>query len=228
MQKRHIMLAVPAYTGTVYLTTMRSVIADLISLMRADVLVTIEDETASALIGDARAEIVAKFLASKCTHLMFIDWDVCWQAGSILKLLNHDYDLCGGIYPNRQDPIAFTLPPGSEAELPVDQRTGCLEVNGLHGGFMLIKRETLETMVGHHQSLNFERKGRMLCGLFESYWRGTSKLGEDYAFCQRWRDLGGKVWLDPNIQMGHVGTKVFAGQFGEWRSMIDDMKDAAE
>lgn len=228
MQKRHIMLAIPAYTGVVYLTTMRSIIADLLSLMRADVLVTIEDETGGGDVRDVRAEIVAKFLASKCTHLMMVDWDVCWQAGAILRLLNHDYDLCGGIYPDRKDPIHFTVPPGSENEFPIDQRTNCLEISGLHGGFMLIKREVLEKMTGHYQTLYFERQGRMLCGLFEAYWHGTSKLGEDYAFCQRWRDIGGKVWLDPSIQMGHVGTKVFAGQFGLWRDMIGTMQEAAE
>ena len=41
-------------------------------------------------------------------------------------------------------------------------------------------------------------------------------LSEDYAFCQRWRDLGGKVFLDASIAMAHIGTKAFEGRLGDW------------
>jgi len=34
---------------------------------------------------------------------------------------------------------------------------------------------------------------------------------EDYAFCHRWRQLGGQVFLDPNIMLTHNGTTTFEG-----------------
>ena len=42
------------------------------------------------------------------------------------------------------------------------------------------------------------------------------KFGEDYSFCIRWRDIGGQVWVDPEIEMGHIGLKCFQGHFGNW------------
>jgi hypothetical protein len=41
-------------------------------------------------------------------------------------------------------------------------------------------------------------------------------MGEDYAFCRRWTDMGGKVWVNPEIKMGHVGYKTFQGHLGDW------------
>ena len=35
---------------------------------------------------------------------------------------------------------------------------------------------------------------------------------EDYAFCYRWRALGGKIWLDTEGKIDHVGVHKFGGQ----------------
>ena len=36
-------------------------------------------------------------------------------------------------------------------------------------------------------------------------------LSEDYAFCQRWRDIGGEVWLDAAARLTHTGPHAFPG-----------------
>jgi hypothetical protein len=36
-------------------------------------------------------------------------------------------------------------------------------------------------------------------------------LSEDYAFCQYWRNLGGKIWLCPWMKTSHIGTYAFTG-----------------
>ena len=39
---------------------------------------------------------------------------------------------------------------------------------------------------------------------------GTRRyLSEDWYFCQRWHDLGGKVWGDTKIVCKHVGQAVY-------------------
>lgn len=230
-ERKHIMLAMPAYTGVVHLPTMRSLLADIMGLARRGDLVSIEDEVGCGLIHDARAYIFSHFLQSDCTHLMFIDWDVCWQKGAILKLADYDYDIVGGIYPQRKDPITFSVRTDEEGVYPVDQKTQCVEVAGLHGGFMRISRACAEKMVEGYKNLAFQRDGKTHHDLFSDYWYerpdgSKGKLGEDYAFCQRWRDLGGKVWLDPSIYMGHIGQKTFAGEFGRFVDAQDKSEAA--
>lgn len=36
-------------------------------------------------------------------------------------------------------------------------------------------------------------------------------LSEDYAFCQKWRDMGGDVWLDLSQTIFHTGPHAFGG-----------------
>jgi hypothetical protein len=36
-------------------------------------------------------------------------------------------------------------------------------------------------------------------------------VGEDYGFCQRWRSIGGRVWVDPAIQLAHIGHHIYTG-----------------
>lgn len=45
--------------------------------------------------------------------------------------------------------------------------------------------------------------------ILESDWKNRFSLSEDYTFTQRWRDVGGKIILDPSIRLGHVGRKIF-------------------
>jgi hypothetical protein len=51
-------------------------------------------------------------------------------------------------------------------------------------------------------------------------------------FCDRARELGYEVWIDPTIKLGHMGMEEFAGAFGEdylypLMKSIESKKDAA-
>jgi len=53
-----------------------------------------------SLITRARNNIVAKFLNDPtATHLIFIDSDITWNPVEVIKLLRHNTDIVGGIYP---------------------------------------------------------------------------------------------------------------------------------
>lgn len=223
MAQRHVMIAIPAYTGTVHIPTMRSLMTDALGLAKRGFAVTLNDNCESALINDARSEIVHAFVNSECTDLVFVDWDVVWPAGAMLRLLDYPVDIVGGIYPQRKDPITFSVRTKDEGVYPVDAETGLVEVLGLHTGFLRISRAAADKMTAHYQDLAYQRRGARIIGLFDAYRDGETKLGEDYSFCQRWLDLGGKLWLDASFGMAHIGLKPYIGQFGQFV----DAKDKA-
>jgi hypothetical protein len=39
--------------------------------------------------------------------------------------------------------------------------------------------------------------------------------GEDFWFAERWRDMGGEVWIDPEIAFTHRGSKAWGATFGD-------------
>ena len=40
-------------------------------------------------------------------------------------------------------------------------------------------------------------------------------LSEDYAFCKRWRDIGGSIYVDLNSKLTHYGYYGFEGDFAK-------------
>ena len=219
-----VMVAIPAYTGTIHIGTFRSLFTDVMALQARGDDWTVHDECGNALIADARALIVAQFLASDCDTLVFIDSDVSWEAGALLKLVDYPVDMVAGIYPQRKDPINYCVKWKGAGELWADPATGLLEVDGVPAGFMKLSRKQLEAMVEQYPDTEFyveNAPDQKAWALFCDYRIGKHKMGEDYAFCRRWTDMGGKVWIDPEIKMGHIGNKTFVGHLGDWlRSRI--------
>lgn len=214
---RNIWIAIPAYTGQIHLSTMRSILTDLLAFKDRGDAVTIFDESGNAMIADCRAVIVAQFLASEATDLIFVDSDVCWEAGTLLKLVDAPVDFVAAIYPQRKDPINYCVSWLDKPELIAVN--GLLEVQGVPAGCMRLSRSMLEKMVEQYPDTQFHCDNvpnETAHALFDPYRIGKLKFGEDYAFCRRWRDMGGKVWIDPEVRMGHVGFKTFSGSIGEW------------
>lgn len=216
----HVVIAIPAYTGMVHLGTMRSIIHDMMELVKRGDRVTIQDESGSTDLPDARAQMVFRFLKGGGTHLVNIDNDVCWEAGALVKLVDYPVDCVGAAYPKREDPISFPVRYLDREELRADPKTGLLEVEAIQGGFVRYSRAMLERMCEAYDHLWFKTDrypDERLHALFEPMRLGSgAKLGEDFSFFHRWHLIGGQVWVDPEINMAHVGPKAFIGKFGDW------------
>ena len=100
---------------------------------------------------------------------------------------------------------------------------------------MRARRPMLEKMWSHYQAelgqLDHQVPGGETVRMFDPYWITTDKgkivMSEDYSFCQRWRDLGGKVFMDVSIATAHLGTKAYAGRLGDFLAATEPKKDAA-
>jgi hypothetical protein len=170
-----------------------------------------------------RNSIVARFLAGDASHLLFIDADIGFSADAVFRLLAHRQPMVGGAYrlkdANRRS-YAFLPLPRAE-RLP----SGLVEVAGLPGGFLMLQRGCVERMVGAYHALRHDRAVQQdeprepwqdnLCQLFGNPIVDGVELGEDLAFCRRWRDIGGRVWLDPHILLQHWGMTCFDGHPAE-------------
>jgi hypothetical protein len=217
--QRNVWIAIPAYTGMIHLGTMRCIIADMLKLCERGDKVTIFDETGNAMIAHGRDLICSKFLAGEGSDLIFVDYDVTWEEGAILRLVDAPMDVVAGLYPRRQDPLAFFVRYLDKPELHADPDTKLLEVEAVPAGFLKISRRALTEMVAAYPKTRFADKYAptgFAHALFDNIHEGDLYFGEDYSFCMRWRDIGGTVWIDPEIKMGHIGFKTFHGSIGDW------------
>ena len=214
----HVMIAIPAYTGVVHMATMRSLMTDTLELVKRGDTFTLVDDIGNALIADSRGVIATKFLESDADCLVFVDSDVTWQAGALLKLVDAPVDLCAGVYPNRKDPITYPLHYLDRPELIADPDTMLLEVKSVATGLLKLSRACIQKMIEAYPDKHYytAERDKQFYPLFDHVFEDGYKWGEDYSFCIRWRKIGGQVWIDPEITMGHVGYKIFQGHLGNW------------
>jgi hypothetical protein len=96
----HLFVATPCYGGLVHQRYMQSGIALLQTCPAHGVRVSIELLGYDSLITRSRNALVAKFLDTEsATHLLFIDADIAFEAGHVLRMLRFDQDVVGGMYP---------------------------------------------------------------------------------------------------------------------------------
>jgi predicted O-methyltransferase YrrM len=234
----HVVVAVPAYSSTIYLATFRSLLADITTLMRRGDTVSIIDECGSAYIDDTRAFIVSQFLKGDGDCLVSVDHDLLWEAGALVRVVDAPVDLCAVMYRKRSDPVEYPVRLTEATELWADPATGLLEVAGVPFGLIKCSRSMLERMVAHYPEQKvLMPNGDTICALFEPIRTGNLRLHEDFAFCERWRAMGGKVWVDPEVLTGHVGIKPYVGHWGShlraenhlsWKHCLDLVSSATE
>ena len=175
---------------------------------------TMETMTNESLISRARNTLTAKFLHNKdSTHLMFIDADIGWEPWHLLVMLNRDVDVIGGLYPMKSLPVKWCVNGFDGAE---EGPEGLQEVSKTGTGFMLIKRHVFEKLNAHPATKPFINDIGLPAELnpymktyFDTAVRENRYYSEDWTFCENWRDIGGKVWVDKRVLLKHTGTYVF-------------------
>jgi hypothetical protein len=217
---RHVFIAMPCYTGTIHTGTFRCLLNEVLLLAEKGIKVSVQDEAGNAMIAHSRSLFCALFLESEATDMVFIDHDVTWEPGAMVRLMEHPVEMVAGIYPKRSDPIGFNVRyMQDQKEIWADPATGLIEVEGVPAGFFRISRTALEKMVVAYPEKRFTdrhpKKG-FAWALFDNIHEGDAYFGEDYSFCRRYRQIGGRVWADPSIEMGHIGNKKFVGRWGDW------------
>lgn len=210
MENRSVFIATPAYGGQVAIQYVGSLLATCSNLTCAGVKVVTSLVHGGPYIESERNHAIRRFLATDCTHLLFIDSDLEWQADAALRLLNRDKPIIAGLYPFKSDkaPGFPVRPYGIETD-------GILPCEGLPTGFMLIKREAIEQMIAAYPELEYTENGNKLACLFQNITKDGQFWGEDYIFCQRWTALGGELWAETDLTFSHCGSKAWKGNYSK-------------
>jgi len=239
-QPPSIFLATPCYGGLATTAYMSSVLALQRVCMERRIGLQVELGGGDALIPRARGIMAAKFLEHTThTHLLFVDADIGFRPEAVFRLLDAGREVIGGVYPAKRvhwdkarrafERKAADIPaaslnyvvrflPSETNAVEVDD-DGFGEVAYVGTGFMLIARSALQKLTDAHPNLR-ARHGDMAGAavpeatmLFETVIEPDTGqyLSEDYAFCRRWRDLGGAIYADFHTRLTHVGHASYEG-----------------
>lgn len=181
------------------------------------------EERFTADISLARAKLFSAFLRSDCTHLLTIDTDMSWGVDAIIRLFHAKKDFVSIAGPKKRYPLTFaanfTDTHGNPILLQFDNESGTMEVGEIGAAFCLITRACAQKMADAYPELAFvgisgEKEYAIYNPIVTSE-RGGRYYSEDFAFCLRWRTIGGKCFMIPDIKLSHSGHHTFTGSFSE-------------
>ena len=96
-----------------------------------------------------------------------------------------------------------------------------VEVNNLATGFLMIQRNVLEKLKQERPQDKFvndipgydkeHTKGNFYLFFDTMCDENGRYLSEDYAFCMKWREVGGQIWMDMKSKLTHTGYYKFKG-----------------
>ena len=208
---RKVLIGTPAYDGRVDVWFANSLVNTVRMSYEKETIVVPVYMAYDSLVQRARNDLVRLALEEDFDDLIFIDSDQEWNPEWIFQLLDHDADVVGGTVVKKSDTPAFNvkaLPEGLKEE------NGLMEVECVGTGFMKISKDALKKV--WEVSPEYQNEGRLCRMVFDIQIMDGQLVSEDNVFCRKWRDLGGKVYIDPSMTCNHIGVKKYTGNFQEY------------
>lgn len=166
-------------------------------------------------IAGARAKMLRKALNHNADVIVFLDYDLEWPAEDMLKLIETEGDVIAGTYRCKIDDeqymgAVFSGPDGH----PIVRKDGCISASVAPAGFLKITTRAVDLLMAHFPELCYGPRYNQSIDLFNHGVYERLYWGEDYAFCRRYREKCGEVWIKPDLSLTHwMGDKPYPGNF---------------
>jgi hypothetical protein len=228
MNPQKLFIATPCYGGMLTDQYLHSILNLTQALVQRKIGYTVYTLRNESLITRARNTLVAVFLKSDCTDMMFIDADVQFEPDSILRMLEMDKPVIGAACPMKSLPLRYAVNfrfDGDPQEKKLIIDNGAIEVVDVGSSFLMIRREVFDKLIVAYPHLHYQNSLKFFSPDYDPYFYSffdtmhdpeTNRyLSEDYTFCRRWQQIGGKTWIDPKTKLTHVGSYTFNGNISD-------------
>lgn len=212
-----IMVAIPVYDGKLQVQTVTCLLFEQ-SLARElghEICFQFLPNCSHAAMG--RNQMAQGFMDSDCDRLVFIDADITFEAGSIIKIAHQPFDFCGGAYRYKMEPENYPVGWLTGNENENAKQGDLLQVATLPGGFLSLSRKVFEDLKAAHPEREYEHFGRKFFCWFQMLYKDGFLYGEDSYFCKEWTNLGNQIWMDPDLTLTHWDfNKPYVGNISKW------------
>lgn len=195
-QQFSILIATPCYNASIDSNTAGAIYASGLLLKDKGIKNGLYFVNNESYITSARNRIAYEFLTSDFTHLMCIDADIGFQPTDILSLLEMGKEFAAATYStkNKNSRPTVVFSPQKEVEY-------------IGMGFVLLKKSVFEKIAPTTEKLISPATWGNVWyyNFFGPIIKDNVLLTEDFSFCQRWRNVGGKIYLNEKIKLIHYG-----------------------
>ena len=184
-----------------------------------------------SLISRVRNIHLSKFMQENkdCDYFCSIDSDLYIHNSTSMdnvfdRLVEGGRDFTGGVYAlkGKFNPAMCSSVPKHIRPDYIKPDSGEIEMEWLSSGCWMIRRTVVETMIKKYPELTYRgdgpHAGLEVYGLFipsifdvndSAGFPCKKYLSEDWAFCSRWNNIGGKIYADTSIKMTHIGKTCY-------------------
>jgi len=190
-----------------------------------------------------------KFAPDDILSMLSLDYDViagCYPKKSINWSAVHKAVL-RGVPPEQLsqfigDHVLNFVPKEGQQVFRLDEP---IEVLDAGTGFMMIKRHVFEKMMEAYPEIRYDPDYTLGNPLFDEHkasgvyaffdteivdvnhgmQKGQQRyLSEDYSFCHKWRNIGGKIFVVPFVSLGHHGSYHYTGNLRAVLGLMDESR----
>ncbi len=170
------------------------------------------DKTGDGLVDRARSSVASQWWRETADDVfLMVDDDIVFEpidANWLLHRCREGLDIVCGAYPVRNG-AHFALKTLGPTRLGFGPAVEPVEIRWAGTGFMAVHRRVLDALI---PTLPFCHPDQdwgfwpMFLPMIHTDENGlTTELSEDWAFCERARRLGFRVWLDGSVRVRHLG-----------------------
>ena len=210
IQPRKVMIATPSFDGRVDVWYASAVINAVRVAQANGIFLHPIFLSYDALIQRARNELVGLAIEGEYDDLIFIDSDIEFHPQWIMELLNCEKDVVGGTYRKKTDDAElYTI---KTKNLKV--QNGLIKVESLGCGFLKLSSKAFKALWDSSQIYQNEGKVRRM--IFNIDIVKDELCSEDVVMCNKLRELGFDIWLNPQMTCCHIGNKKFYGDISNY------------
>ena len=222
---KKLMIGLPAYDHKVGVKMAVSLMQLGQKLLEHGIDVEVNSLCGCSVVSRARNIIAHRFVKSDCDHLMFIDADMTFEADSVIRLMcwNQDKAIVAGAYEARKEGKVYIVSldggygvNGPQGKVTMDE-SGLVRAYRVATGFMMIQKRVFEVLKEAHPEWEHKdtNTDERMYSFFDFKSTPGGYIGEDVLFCDRVREQGMDIWLDPTIKLGHMGIHEYQSDFGK-------------
>ena len=209
-----ISVSIPVYDGKIPAQLASCLLAETLLAWDKGDLLQVWFLPACSNLAMGRNTLVKQFLDSDCDRLVFVDSDVTFSPGALVRLAHHPVDFVGGAYRLKQDQESYPI-------FPLDGEVQALgelvPVAMVPTGFLSLSRKVFSDFKAAYPNREYKVQGVPCYAYFQIPFKDGALYTEDAYFCREWRECGGSIYLDPELSLTHWGeSKPFPGHIGNW------------
>jgi glycosyltransferase involved in cell wall biosynthesis len=210
---RRVLIGTPSYDGRIDVWFANSLIATVKEAEKKGIFVHAIYTSYDSLIQRARNSLVKLALDGKYDDIFFIDSDTEWEPEWFFRLLERPEPIVGGALIKKTDKEGYTVKL-LDKQLKFSEDGKLIQADGVGTGFLKVSRFALEKLWLASDPYTSEGEEHRM--VFDIKVENGDLISEDYVLCNKWKNLGYKVWLDPTITCNHIGIKKFKGDLNKF------------